>query len=59
MSIFSKVPDRRNPLKTMATDEEKAAVEEAAKRLGLTVAELIREALNEYIDRHERSKKNR
>lgn len=59
MSIFAKTPDRKQPLKTMATDEEKALVEEAAKRLGLTVAELIREAINEYVARHEKTKKNK
>jgi len=59
MTIFGKTPERRNPLKTMATDEEKARVEEAAKRLGMSVAELIRLAIDEYVDRHEKTKKSR
>ncbi|MCI0630780.1 MAG: ribbon-helix-helix protein, CopG family [Phycisphaerales bacterium] len=59
MSIFGEPRERKNPVKTMATDEEKRLIEQAAEALGMSVAELIRVAVNEYIARHTKRGKAR
>ena len=43
----------------MATDQEKARIEKVAKRLKMSVAELLRTAVNEFVEQEEKTKKGK
>jgi len=62
MSHFSPArrgPKRETQFKMLMTADERAALDKAASEFGMTASDLIREALNEYIERRKKSRKSR
>lgn len=59
MNIFGEPRERKYPIKTMATAEEKRKIEAAAKKSDMSVAEFLRTAINDYIERQEKKKKSK
>ena len=59
MNIFGEPRERKYPVKTMATAEEKREIEAAAKKSKMSVAEFIRTAVNKYIEQQEKKKKRK
>ena len=60
MSIFQDPPKRAVrdiQLKFVVNAEEKAQIDGLANRLGMTLADLVRAAINEYASRRSKSKK--
>ena len=59
MGIFKEPPKRETQLKVLMTPEEKAALDAAADRMGMTTSRLVRAAINEYVERHDKSGRRR
>jgi hypothetical protein len=60
MSIFNDPPKRAVrdvQIKIVVNPDEKAQIDALAERLGMTVAQLFRTAINEYAMRHSKGKK--
>ena len=51
MSVFEDPPKRDTQLRIMTTKEEKRSLDAAAEELEVTVAHLVRSAVNEYVGR--------
>ncbi len=57
MSIFKVAPRREKQIKFYVSAAERTALQKVAKKLDMPVSDLIREALNEYIDREKKNRK--
>lgn len=59
MSVFQEPPRRDVQIKFVGTAEEKQALHDAADRHGMSVAELIRQAVNEFVKNMDSKAKKR
>ena len=60
MGIFKTArtsPKRDTQLKVLMTSAEKAALAAAAAKYDMTTSDLVREAVNDYVERREKRKK--
>ena len=57
MSIFKVAPKREKQIKFYVSVAERKALQKVAKKLDMPVSDLIREALNEYIDQKKKNRK--
>ncbi len=59
MSVFKDPPKRDTQLRIMMTEEEKRSLDAAAEELGVTVAHLVRTAVNEHVEKQRKRQKRR
>ncbi len=57
MSVFEDPPKRDTQLRVMMTKVEKRNLDKAAKDLDVTVADLVRTAVNKFVEKHKKRKK--
>lgn len=57
MSIFKVAPKREKQIKFYVSEGERTTLQKIAKKLDMSVSDLIRDALDKYIERQKKNRK--